>query len=119
MNNGNQTRRPLGNSTALGYPISIPANAPVNIHEYDSSSVQNGGAYTDTVTLYLSNSTAANILTTITVAGGTPLIVTVLANESLLVLDGIPTRGVSGTATYVTGQAAAIGVVAFGYFTRA
>jgi uncharacterized metal-binding protein len=119
VNNGNQTRRPLGSSTALGYPLSIPANAPVNIHEYDSSSVQNGGAYTDTVTLYLSNSTPANILTTITVAGGTPLIVTVLANASLLVLDGIPTRGVSGTPTYVTGQAAAAGVVAFGYFTRA
>lgn len=119
MNHSSQTRRPLGSSTALGYPITVPNNAPVNIHEYDSSSVQNGGAYTDTVTLYLSNSTAANILVTITVAGGTPLIVNVVANESLLVLDGIPTRGVSGTATYVTGQGGAPGVVAFGYFTRA
>jgi hypothetical protein len=119
VNNSSQTRRPLGNSTALGYPITVPNNAPVNIHEYDSSSVQNGGAYTDTVTLYLSNSTAADILVTITVAGGTPLIVNVVANESLLVLDGIPTRGVSGTPTYVTGQGGAPGVVAFGYFTRA
>jgi len=119
VNNSSQTRRPLGNSTALGYPITVPNNAPGNIHEYDSSSVQNGGAYTDTVTLYLSNSTAADILVTITVAGGTPLIVNVVANESLLVLDGIPTRGVSGTPTYVTGQGGAPGVVAFGYFTRA
>lgn len=119
MNNGNQTRRPLGNSTALGYPVSIPANAPVNIHEYDSSSVQNGGAYTDTVTLYLSNTSVADILATVTVAGGSAFSLNVPAGESLLVLDGIPTRGVSGTATYITAQGAAIGLVAFGYFTRA
>ena len=119
MNDSSQTRRPLGNSTSLGYPITVSGVAPTNIHEYDSSAVQNGGPYTDTVTLYLSNTTGSALVATVTVASGTPIEVTVAANESLLVFDGIPTRGVAGTPTYLTAQGAQAGLVAFGYFTRA
>ena len=117
--NNSQTRRPLGNSTALGYPISVSGVSPTNLHEFDSSSVQNGGPYTDTVTLYLSNPTGSDLVATVTVGSGTPIAVTVPANESLSVFEGIPTRGVAGTPTYITAQGSQNGLVAFGWFTRA
>ena len=119
MNSSTQTRRPLGSSTALGYPITVDANAPTTVHEYDSSSVQNGGPYTDTVTLYVSNTTGGALVATVTVAGGTSIAVSVPANDTALVFDGIPTRGVAGTPTYLTAQGAQAGLVAFGWFTRA
>ncbi len=117
--NNSQTRRPLGSSTALGYPISVSGTAPTDIHQFDSSSVQNGGPYTDTVSLYLSNTTGSALVATVTVASGTALEVSVPANESLLVFDGIPTRGVAGTPTFITAQGSQAGLVAFGWFTRA
>lgn len=118
MNSSTQTRRPIGSSTALGYPITVGVGA-TDIHEFDSSSVQNGGPYTDTVTLYLSNTTAGALVATVTVASGTPIAVSIPANSTVLVFDGIPTRGVAGTPTFITALGAQAGLVAFGYFTRA
>ena len=119
MNNSSQTRRPLGNSTALGYPIAISGGSPTIIHEYDSSSVQNGGPYTDTVTVYVSNKTGSDLTVNAVIGSGSDIEVTVPANETVTLFDGIPTRGVAGTPTYLQAQGSQTGLVAFGWFTRA
>lgn len=115
-------RRPLSgmvnSTTGVAAPLTISNVAPTTIHTMDTTADSQGGPFVDQVTVLVQNPTAGNLDVTITIAGGTPIVQTIVAKATAaVVLDNVPFFG-NGTSSLITGQGSNTGLLFFGWFAR-
>lgn len=117
-------RKPLTGMIAAGVsaPRVIDNAAPTVLHTCDVTAAQQGGAYIDMVTLFVSNATGGAIVVTITALGSAgTLLVSIPANGTVNIFDQQPVLALAssvGTATQILGQGASAGLRFFGWFAR-
>lgn len=117
-------RRPLTGmiSSGVAAPRAIDNVAPTVLHTVDTLSTQQGGPYTDLVSLFVSNTTGGAIVATITVLGSAgTVLVSIAANATVQIFDQQPFQCAStssGTGTQIVGQGAGAGLRFYGWFAR-
>jgi hypothetical protein len=114
-----QQLRPLSGGDANGSPISLLAAGTI-VHTVPAVAANRVGPVMDQINLFLSNSTGADIVATVGIAGN-DFDVTVPMNDSVQALFTQPVLGTIATAVSVTvSHTGANGaLVAWGNFTRA
>jgi hypothetical protein len=114
-------KRPLTGmiSSNVAAPRPVAVAPGTTLHTLDNSSTANGGPYVDMVTLWVNNPTGGALDLTITIGGGTAILVAIASKTTVKVLDEeVFQNAPSASAVVINGIGSGAGLVFWGDFAR-
>ena len=114
-------KRPLSGMLSSGVyaPRQVGNGVSTIAHTLDNTTDQLGGPFVDMVELWVSNGSGGAVTLTLTVAGGTPIVLDIADNDLTKVLDDAVFANASGSAAAtITVSGSGAGLVFWGSFSR-